>query len=88
MLGSLATLREQLIYQRTAPSYVLPCPALRPLDAPLLGRDSQLVVFDPQHNLIPNLDAKSLTKRGGDDDTAVLVHTRSGFFWHVTLRLE
>jgi hypothetical protein len=88
MLGSPAAFREQLVGQRRTPPYVLPGAALRPLDAPLLGRDAQLIVFDPQHNLISDLDAKCLPKRRRDHDTAVLVHARPGFFCHGTLRLE
>jgi len=88
MLGGLAAFREQLIDQGFGGLYVLPGASLRPLDAALLGRDAQFVVLDPQHDLISNLDAKSPAKGRGDHDPAVLIHTRSGFFCHATLRLE
>jgi hypothetical protein len=88
MLGGPAALREQLIDQRGAALYILPGAPLRPLDAPLLGRDAQFVVFDPQHDLISNLDAKSPSKGSGNHDSAILVHTRSGFFCHGRRRLE
>jgi hypothetical protein len=86
MLGGLAAFREQLFHQRCTPLYVLPGTALRPLDAPLLGRDAQFVVLDPQNDFISNLDTQSLTKGRGDYNTAILVHTCPGFFCHVTLR--
>jgi hypothetical protein len=48
------------------------------LDADLVIRgekrgDPQLIVFDPQYDFIPDIDAKGLAKRSGDDDTAVFV---------------
>jgi hypothetical protein len=61
---------------------------LRPLDAALLGRDAQFVVFDPQHKFVSNLDAQGLPKGRWDHNPAVLVHTRSNFFRHGTLQLE
>jgi hypothetical protein len=85
--GGRAAFREQFIDQRRA-LYVLPRAALRPLDAALLGRNAQFVVFDPQHDLISNLDAKGLTKRRRDYDTAILVHSGSGFFRHDKLNME
>jgi hypothetical protein len=80
--GGLATVREQLIYQRCAALYILSGSTLRTLDAALLGSDAQFVVFDPQDDFIPNLDAQRLSKRRWDHDTAVLIHSRPGFFWH------
>jgi hypothetical protein len=88
MLGGPAALREQLIDQRGAALYILPGSALRPLDAPLLGRDAQFVVFDPQHDLISNLDAKSPSKGSGNHNPAILVHSRSRFFCHGILRFK
>jgi hypothetical protein len=85
MLGGLAAFRQQLIHQRCTALYVLPGTALRPLDTALLGRDAQFVVFDPQHDLISNLDTQSLAKGRGDYDTAILIHTGSGFIHNGTL---
>jgi hypothetical protein len=88
MLCGLAAFGEQLVDQRGAAFYVLPGAALRSLDTALLSRDAQFIVFDPQHNFIPNLDAERPTKCRRDHDAAVLVHTGSGFFWHDMLRTE
>jgi len=78
-LRGLASLREQFINQRRTPLYILPRTALRPLDSSLLGRDAQFVIFDPQHDLIPNLDAEGLAKGRRNHDTSVLVYACSGF---------
>jgi hypothetical protein len=88
MPGGLAAFREQLIDQRGAGFYVLPGPPLRSPDAALLGCDAQFVVFDPQHDFISNFDAKGLPEGRGDHYTAVLVHARSSFFRHGTLRYK
>jgi hypothetical protein len=88
MPGVLTAFRAQLIDQRFAALYILSSAALRPLDAALLGRDAQFVVFNPQNDLISNLDAKRLAEGGGDYDAPVLIHARPGFLNHGTLRPE
>jgi hypothetical protein len=80
--GGLAAFREQLVHQRCAGLYELPGAALSPLNAALLSRDAQFVVFDAQHNLISNPDAERFPKGRRDHDAAILVHSRSGFFCH------
>jgi hypothetical protein len=57
----------------------LPRTALRAPDAALLGRDAQFVVFDPEYDLISNLDAKGFAKRRWDHNPAVLVDTCPSF---------
>jgi hypothetical protein len=56
MLRSRAAFCEQLIHQGAA-LYILSSAALCPPDAALLGRNPQLIVLNPQHDLVPNLDA-------------------------------
>src|ERR1035437_4046922 len=85
ILGCLAAFGEQLIDQRHAGFYILPGAALGPLNAPLLGRDSQLIVLDPQHNFISNLNAKRLTECRRNNDATVFVDALADFLIHVTL---
>jgi len=82
--GSLAAFREQLVDQRSARLYVSPSPALRLLDAPLLGGDSQFMVLQSQQNLVSSFDPKSLPEGRGDHDSPILTHTRSSLFIHGT----
>jgi hypothetical protein len=85
MLRCLATFGKQFIDQRRAGFYILPGAVPCPLNAPLLGRDSQLIVLDTQNDFISNLNAKRLSKCRGNDDATILVYTQSGFFFHVEL---
>jgi hypothetical protein len=62
MPGSLAALGEQFIHQRGPGLYVLARAPLGALDAALLSGDAQFAVFDAEHNLISNFDAKSFAK--------------------------
>jgi hypothetical protein len=84
--GGLAPLRKQLIHQGSASLQIAPGTALRALDAPLLGGDPQLIVADAQQDLIPDIDPKRLTERSRDDDTSIVAHTNSGFFFHDTFQ--
>jgi hypothetical protein len=85
ILGCLAAFGKQFIDQRLARFYVLPSAPLCPLNAPLLGRDSQLIVLDTQYDFISNLNAKRLAECRGNDDATILVYPQSGFIFHVKL---
>jgi len=61
---------------------VLPDNALGALQATLQGGDAQLVIFDPQKDLISDIDAKSLAKGSGDHDAAILIDAQPGFCIH------
>jgi hypothetical protein len=61
--------------------------ALRSLDAALLRGDAQFILFDPQHYLVPNLDAQRFPKGCGDHNAAIFVDSGSRFF-HGTLLLK
>jgi hypothetical protein len=61
MPGGGAAFREQFIDQRGA-LHVLAGPTLRSLDAALLRRNAQFIVFDPQDDFISYLDTKRLAE--------------------------
>jgi hypothetical protein len=84
--GSLTPLREQLSDQGSTGLQVALSTALRALDAPLLRGDPQFIVSDPQQDFIPDIDPKGLTKRSRDDDTTIVAHANSGFFYHGMLQ--
>src|ERR1700687_5025365 len=84
IFGGLAAFRKQFAAQRRSGFYILPSAALCPLNAALLGGDSQFVVLDSQHNFISHLNAKRLAECCGNDDATVLVNALTDFLLHVT----
>src|ERR1039457_2820117 len=84
ILGGLAAFRKQFADQRRAGFYILPGAALCPLNAALLGGDSQFVSLKAQYNFISNLNAKGLAECRGNDDATVLVYSLTDFLFHVT----
>jgi hypothetical protein len=58
--------------------------ALGPLNAALLGRDSQFTVLDTQNDFISNLNAKRLAECRGNNDATVFVYTQARFLFHAT----
>src|ERR1019366_5197672 len=85
IFGGLAAFRKQFADQRRPGFYILPGAALCPLNAALLGGDSQFVSLKAQHNFISNLNAKRLAECRGNDDATVLIYPLPDFFFHVTL---
>jgi hypothetical protein len=77
--GRLAPFCNQLIDQRRTWFNVLADEPLRSLDAAFQRGDPQLVIFDPQNDFIPDIDAKGFAKCGGDNDSAIFVDAQASF---------
>src|SRR5580692_8390593 len=80
--SGLPAFRDQFVRQRgsrlqisfgTLPSSLKTAP---------LRRDPQFVIFNQQYDLVADFDTESLTKLRRNDDSAVLVNSRSCFLWH------
>ena len=82
--SSAAPFGKDLVDQRRAGFYILSRAALGPLNATLLGRDSQFTVLDPQNDFISNLNAKRLADCRGNNDATVFVYTQARFLVHAT----
>jgi hypothetical protein len=82
MLGGLASLGEQLLYQRTVPLEILLGAALRSFDTASKGCDPQLIVPNLQHHLVSNVDTEGLSERGRDYDSAILIDSCPNHMLH------
>src|SRR6266403_584013 len=81
-LGGLAAFRNEFVNQRPAGFYISPDTLLGSLKTAFQGCNPQFVVFDPQNDFVPDIDAERLAKRRGNHDAAVLIHAHSGFGIH------
>jgi hypothetical protein len=83
-----APIGNQFVNQRRAWFHMTPDEPLGPFNSRFQGGDAQLVVLDPQHDFVSNIDAEGLTKGCRNNNPSICADPGSAFVFHDLATLQ